>query len=235
MYARVPVYVTDRFFTEGSVDQRSHWNMTIAMFAVLVAAAAAAIHYRAAWLRAARLADRDPLTGLLNRRGFDAAATGELARAQRFGRPLTLAYIDLDDFKAINDTHGHAAGDRLLAAVAGALAAGRACDVVARLGGDEFALLLPETDAGAAALAIERMREAAVSASTAAGLPISFSCGVITFDEAPSSLAAALAQVDGMLYERKRAKQVARGIASSDPLAATLRLTRRAANQLYVA
>ena len=91
-----------------------------------MAAVIAAVRYRAAWRRAAALADHDPLTGLLNRRGFDAAATTELARASRFARPLTLAYIDLDDFKRVNDLHGHAEGDRLLTAVASALAAGRA-------------------------------------------------------------------------------------------------------------
>jgi diguanylate cyclase (GGDEF)-like protein len=207
--------------------------MTLALFVLLCVAAMAVWHYRAAWRRAAELADRDPLTGLLNRRGFDAAATTELARASRFGRPLTLAYIDLDDFKLVNDTHGHDAGDRLLAAVARALAAGRACDVVARLGGDEFALLLPETDTAAAASAIERMREAAVAASERIGLPVALSCGVITFDEPPTSLVAALAEVDRVLYARKRARRAEH--ASCDPLAATLRLTRRMPNQVYAA
>ena len=207
--------------------------MTILLSLMVVSAALAAVSYRAAWRRATALADRDPLTGLLNRRGFDAAAATELARAARFSRPLTLAYIDLDDFKQVNDTYGHEEGDRLLAAVAAALAAGRACDVVARLGGDEFALLLPETDATAAAHAIERMRLAALAASEAAGLPVTFSCGVITFEEPPTSLAAALAEVDRVLYARKRARQ--REHTSCDPLAATLRLTRRVAGQVYAA
>lgn len=207
--------------------------MTLALLVVASLAALAAASYRTAWRRAAARAERDPLTGLLNRRGFDAAATIELARAARYARPLTLAYIDLDDFKRVNDTHGHAAGDRLLAVVAGALAAGRACDVVARLGGDEFALLLPETDAPAAALAIERMRQAAVAASAAAGHVVAFSCGVLTFHEPPASLAVALAEVDRVLYARKRARCRAR--TRCDPLASTLRLTRRRPGQVYAA
>ena len=95
----------------------------------------------------ARLSRSDPLTGCLNRRGFTERFEAELSDHVRYdGRPLGLIVIDLDDFKAVNDTQGHAAGDDLLCRVAAALGADlRPSDVLGRLGGDEFAVLLPET------------------------------------------------------------------------------------------
>ena len=92
---------------------------------------------------------------------------------------------------------------------------------------------MPETDAPAAALAIERLRDAATSASEAAGLAVTFSCGVITFERPPTSLAAALVEVDRVLYARKRARRLAH--LTCDPLAATLKLTRRVAGRVYAA
>jgi diguanylate cyclase (GGDEF)-like protein len=92
--------------------------------------------------------ERDPLTGLFNRRRFDSALTTESERANRTGRCLSVLLIDLDRFKPINDTYGHAAGDAILKAVASVLEARiRKVDVVARIGGDEFAVLAPETNA----------------------------------------------------------------------------------------
>lgn len=88
-------------------------------------------------------ADVDPLLDILNRRGFERELKRSLAYVKRYGTPAALLYVDLDGFKAINDQHGHAAGDALLKAVAGELAAHvRASDVVARLGGDEFGVLM---------------------------------------------------------------------------------------------
>jgi diguanylate cyclase (GGDEF)-like protein len=93
------------------------------------------------------LADRDPLTGCLNRRGFQEALDLELARTARHGRPLALLIVDVDHLKDINDGRGHAAGDAALVRAGLALAAaGRVTDIVARVGGDEFAVLAPETD-----------------------------------------------------------------------------------------
>lgn len=88
-------------------------------------------------------ADVDPLLDILNRRGFERELKRSLAYVKRYGTPAALLYVDLDGFKTINDQHGHAAGDALLKAVAGELAAHvRASDVVARLGGDEFGVLM---------------------------------------------------------------------------------------------
>lgn len=101
------------------------------------------------------LARTDPLTGVANSRSFHELAAAELERSRRYDRPFTIACLDLDHFKSVNDTLGHATGDRLLHDVGLVLRAGlRRVDIVARLGGDEFTLLLPETEAEAAAVAL---------------------------------------------------------------------------------
>jgi diguanylate cyclase (GGDEF)-like protein len=129
-----------------------------------------------------RLTDQaltDPLTGLANRRAFQERLEAEVRRAGRHGHPLTLAVMDVDGFKAINDRAGHAAGDAALVAVAAALcAATRAEDVVGRLGGDEFAVLLPEASALDAMRAIDRARPELAGTAVAGGPPVAFSAGI---------------------------------------------------------
>ena len=106
-----------------------------------------------------RLSTTDPLTGLSNRRHFDAAAQLEILRARRHHRPLSAVMLDVDHFKLVNDTHGHAAGDRVLVALSGlCVAMSRRTDLKARLGGEEFCLLLPETSAASAHQVADRIR-----------------------------------------------------------------------------
>lgn len=108
-------------------------------------------------------AHTDELTGALNRRGFMEQAKLELRRAQRYERPLTIAVLDLDSFKEINDIDGHAAGDDVLKSlVAQWISLSRPHDVLGRLGGDEFVMLLPESHADDAAHLLTRMRELAI-------------------------------------------------------------------------
>jgi diguanylate cyclase (GGDEF)-like protein len=131
-----------------------------------------------------RLAHLDPLTGLPNRRAFDRALAAELARAARTGEGLGILLIDVDRFKAINDRHGHGAGDRVLVEVAARLdGAVRGYDTVARWGGDEFAVIAPDVaDAGALAAIAEQVR-AAVGATpvavAATPLDVSISVGAV--------------------------------------------------------
>lgn len=126
------------------------------------------------------LAFHDPLTGLLNRRRFTEVAQEAIAAARAAGRPLAAVLLDLDDFKLVNDRHGHAGGDRLLQAVARCLGGGvrggvRGGDAVARWGGEEFALLLQGADAEGAAQVMQRVR-AAVAALRVEGEAGAFGC-----------------------------------------------------------
>jgi diguanylate cyclase (GGDEF)-like protein/PAS domain S-box-containing protein len=114
--------------------------------------------------RLAAMAATDELTGLLNRRSFHVHLGGEMARARRHDRPLSLAVLDLDGFKAVNTAGGHQVGDRVLAEAAGRLGAMvRSGEHMARIGGDEFGWILPEADAAGAVAAVVRAREAIAS------------------------------------------------------------------------
>jgi diguanylate cyclase (GGDEF)-like protein len=121
----------------------------------------------------------DGLTGLLNRRAFDERLRAEAARAVAEGRPLSVALLDLDHFKAVNDRHGHPAGDRVLVQTAACLrAVSRFGDHVARVGGEEFAWILPNTDAAAAIGAAERVRRAMAAVDFGDVGPATLSIGV---------------------------------------------------------
>ena len=153
-----------------------------------------------------RLAAVDSLTGALNRRAFEIAAERERLRAARHGTALSLAYLDVDHFKAANDRLGHHAGDRVLSEVARAITgAMRGTDLFARMGGDEFVVLLPETDAREAMTVVQRVRAAAASAARAAGYPVALSAGITTFRFPPESVDAMLAAADDLLYKAKAA------------------------------
>ena len=146
----------------------------------------------------------DPLTGLYNRRAFTELALVELRRARRFGRPTSVVFLDVDDFKAHNDVHGHLEGDRVLEALGRVLQQGRRFDIAARMGGDEFVLLMPETSGDAASAALERVRLLAVEELRQRGHHVTFTAGVATFDVAPDAVADILRAADELLYEGKR-------------------------------
>jgi diguanylate cyclase (GGDEF)-like protein/PAS domain S-box-containing protein len=156
-----------------------------------------------------RLATTDPLTGLANRRAFMVRAGEEIERAARHGRPLSVVMIDVDHFKAINDRHGHEAGDRVLARVADMVRATirKAADFAARFGGEEFVLLLPETPVGGAWALAERIREAfETTAVDTAGGAVSFtaSFGVEQFrPELDDGIETVLRRADDALYRAK--------------------------------
>jgi len=181
-----------------------YWNLGIqAAEFLVVALLLAALRER---LEAeGALARTDPLTGIPNRRSFLEAAERELERARRQASPLSLACLDVDDFKRINDTLGHEAGDRVLVAVARALVDSvRRVDVVARLGGDEFALLLPDTAAERAASLFPRLRQRLCEAF-AEEERVSVSIGAVTLHEAPRDVDEMLRAADRLLYAVKAA------------------------------
>ncbi|AWK85676.1 diguanylate cyclase [Azospirillum thermophilum] len=156
-----------------------------------------------------RLATQDPLTGVLNRRRFLELARMEMRRAKRHRRALSLFLLDLDRFKQVNDTHGHAAGDEVLCTVvARARAVLRDADQVARFGGEEFVVLLPETDEDGALAVAERLRRAIAGLPVDVdGLPVQVtaSIGVASWAAAEPSLEHTLRRADAALYEAKQA------------------------------
>jgi diguanylate cyclase (GGDEF)-like protein/putative nucleotidyltransferase with HDIG domain len=146
----------------------------------------------------------DSLTGLANRRAFHERLEEEVSRALRHGRPLTLVVLDFDAFKVINDTHGHAAGDRALVLLASALrSVFREDDLVGRLGGDEFAVLLPETSALEALVGIERTRAVLAAAATGEHFVPCFSAGLCDLEQAEDAEALER-RADAALYHAKR-------------------------------
>lgn len=162
-------------------------------------------------LRLEELSSRDELTGLLNRRAFREVAAQRIAHHRRNGRTGALLFVDMDNFKAVNDVHGHQAGDDALRALAGILSGSehRQSDVVARLGGDEFALWLEETDCGGAVQLAERILlkcEVLKRFSGAPEKPLSVSIGVVVSRPDDSdSLDKLIEQADEAMYRAKRA------------------------------
>ncbi len=153
------------------------------------------------------LASRDDLTGLINRRHFMDLAEAELRRAQRYNRPVAIAFADLDFFKNLNDTYGHHAGDVVLCAFAHLLSESvRQSDLVCRYGGEEFALLFPESTVDKAHLLVERFRERVADREfrlpDGARLRLTLSIGLA--DASHCAIEAALKRADLALYEAKR-------------------------------
>lgn len=145
----------------------------------------------------------DPLTGLKNRRALTDRLEEESIRAARYDAPLSLAMIDIDGFKAYNDTHGHTAGDAALAGVASIIQQhSRVPDFAARYGGEEFAVMLPNTDAEGAVVLAQRFRQAVESAEFDGG-PLTVSVGVATMTGSTS--VELIDAADGALYEAKAA------------------------------
>jgi diguanylate cyclase (GGDEF)-like protein len=157
-------------------------------------------------------ADVDPLLDVLNRRGFERELKRSLAYVQRYGTPAMLMFVDLDGFKAVNDAHGHLAGDALLKAVARELTGHvRASDVVARLGGDEFGVLMwnvGEREAAAKARELERLIERTAVTHGSARLGVGASVGQVPL--APgASPANILDAADRAMYARKKERREA--------------------------
>jgi len=150
------------------------------------------------------LARTDSTTGASNRRAFFEMVEHEINRARRTGEPLTLVYIDLDEFKTVNDRWGHNVGDIALRTVVATLSkTTRATDLVARLGGDEFAVFLPNAGLMMAKTAVERLQAELLSAMKQKEWPITFSIGAVTLAKAPDSSDDMLRQADALMYMAK--------------------------------
>jgi diguanylate cyclase len=166
------------------------------------------------------LARTDSLTGLHNRRQFFELAEREYVRASRYARALSVLVVDIDHFKVVNDTYGHAAGDMLLTAVARAMSATlRAVDTLGRIGGEEFAVVLPETGRDSAVLAAERLRFSVgrtVVPSDLGPVSATVSIGVAALEGSDRRLDDLLGRADGSLY---RAKALGRNVVVAASLA----------------
>ncbi|HYT69952.1 MAG TPA: GGDEF domain-containing protein [Gemmatimonadales bacterium] len=176
----------------------------LAYLAVVGIASAGLSQLRRTHARLELLATHDPLTNILNARAFTTELAHELGRNRRYGRPLALIYLDLDDFKAVNDAHGHATGDAVVRLVADAMrSALRQADVVGRLGGDEFAVLMPETDASVAHAAATRL--AGSIRTVFRGTPsVTASIGVVSVTGTEAGTDELLHKADQAMYEAKR-------------------------------
>ena len=150
------------------------------------------------------LAQTDPLTGIANHREFYQQVNAELTRANRSKLSLSLAYIDLDGFKEVNDRLGHRAGDALLRTVAQTFHSTiRKTDTVARLGGDEFVILLPITSQAGAQCIMKRLHDMFLKRVEEAHMNVTLSAGVITFASPPASVDEMIHQADTLMYQAK--------------------------------
>jgi diguanylate cyclase (GGDEF)-like protein/PAS domain S-box-containing protein len=162
----------------------------------------------AALEREKNLSRIDFLTKVSNRRAFYEEVDAEAYRARRYNRPMTLIYIDVDNFKHVNDSLGHLAGDDLLTSVAHTIQKRiRQSDMVARLGGDEFGILLPETGEEAASVVVAKIHAALREVAQRKQWSVTFSIGMITFVNPLQSVEAMIKGVDDMMYEVKRSSK----------------------------
>jgi diguanylate cyclase (GGDEF)-like protein len=179
------------------------WN-TLIRFGFFVITVFLLASLRKALDREKELARTDYLTGVVNSRFFYDLAQIENDRCQRHGRPFTIAYIDLDNFKALNDRCGHSVGDQVLHAVASSAKGNlRKIDVVARLGGDEFVLLLPETDQHSARVVLAKIRDCLLKEMQLNNWPITFSFGVLTCTASPPATDELVRMADELMYSAK--------------------------------
>jgi diguanylate cyclase (GGDEF)-like protein len=151
-----------------------------------------------------KLARIDALTGVANVRFFYELAKNEISRASRYKHPFTVAYMDVDNFKVVNDRFGHSTGDSLLRSVAETIRKNiRESDVMARLGGDEFAILMPETRYESAQIVISRVRKSVLDVMRKNEWPITLSIGVVTYLNPPDSVDEIIKKADELMYSVK--------------------------------
>jgi diguanylate cyclase (GGDEF)-like protein len=188
--------------TDSSVPKLvAVWNADVELGLFLLCAFAFGT-LREALDREQALSQTDQLTGVGSRRAFFDRLEVEIERSRRDGSTITLAYVDLDDFKAVNDAHGHAAGDALLQRVARLMLGWlRATDFVARIGGDEFALLLPQTDAAAGRRLLTELNSRLLEAADVE--LVSLSVGAICFGPTEEDVDELLGRADAQMYRVK--------------------------------
>lgn len=180
------------------------WNSILRLgFFLIVTFLLAAL--KEAYNREKKIARHDHLTKAWNRMAFFELSEIEIARANRYQKPMTIAYIDLDNFKRVNDEQGHETGDRVLMEVSSTIIQHiRKSDIFSRIGGDEFTLLLPETDSPEALGLIERIKNRLTIIADEEQWPVTFSIGIVTFRTTPDSVEEMIDVADTLMYSVKR-------------------------------
>jgi diguanylate cyclase (GGDEF)-like protein len=189
--------------TTGAAAGVVAWNAS-ASLALLAAVAigVGALRTSADFVRT--VSGTDHLTGILDSLSFRELVELERSRALRYNRPFTLAYLDVDRLRRVNELRGHLTGDRTLQLIASILRQNiRSMDSVARLGGDEFGLLMPETGKGAAEVALAKVRSCLAEAMRTRELPLTFSVGAVICVGAPESVDRLIQRADGLMYRVK--------------------------------
>ncbi len=183
------------------------WNTLIRLlFFIIITLLLSSL--KAALEREMKLARIDNITGAINSRFFHELAQREMDRLERYGHFFTLAYIDLDNFKAVNDKFGHVIGDQALRLTVKSIQDNsRKTDVVARLGGDEFAVLLPETNQEVAHAVVSKFQAVLLNEMAQNQWPITFSIGVMTCQTAPPTVDSLVHMTDELMYTIKSGRK----------------------------
>jgi two-component system, cell cycle response regulator len=186
------------------------WSAQSARLIILLTASALSLAVVSRSQRLLQLATSDPLTGLFNRAYVDDRLAIELSRARRYGKPMTVAVLDADRFKSLNDTHGHLAGDLVLRKIGAILRDSfRQSDTAGRYGGEEFVVILPETDIEAAQRKLESVRELVATAPiaiTTRGVKaqVTISAGLASFPQDGEEAAELFALADERMFQAKK-------------------------------
>jgi diguanylate cyclase (GGDEF)-like protein len=187
-------------------DNMAHplWE-TLVRFGFFLVNGSLLVALRSSLVLQRELARTDALTGVFGRRAFQERLGHDLELARRHGGSLTVAFVDLDDFKGLNDSRGHLVGDQALRVVANVLqAVTRRADTVARLGGDEFALAFPDTDSAGARQVAAKLTNDLPEALAAVAPGLTCSIGVVTFREDMPVMEEAIRAADALMYQAKR-------------------------------
>jgi diguanylate cyclase (GGDEF)-like protein len=212
-------HIVDHIENPHLAHSAAMWNGAV-RFSTLTLVSSLVARLHASVLREARLARTDSLTGAANSRTFYEAAGVEAERARRAARPLTLAYLDIDDFKRLNDRLGHVAGDEALRHVVLTIQrnVGR-LGLVSRLGGDEFALLLPYLGSEEAVALLARLHGLLLQEMARCGWPVTLSMGAITFLRPALDVDLMVRRIDSLMYgaKRKGKARVEHAVAHDDP------------------
>jgi diguanylate cyclase (GGDEF)-like protein len=193
-------YMIRAGYSTGAVP---YWNAGVrAGFLIIVAYLLSRL--KDSFMKEQKFANYDFLTGVANSRAFNQKLTEERIRMQRYPHPLTVVYIDLDNFKEINDKRGHNMGDEILKIIVNIMKKNlRATDFLARLGGDEFALLLPETSMEQARIVLNKIQDIMAKNVEQSGWQITMSMGGITFETGLESNENMIRLADNLMYKAK--------------------------------